>query len=209
MDDDASQAAGIAALGARDPASAAVRGFETVALKEALNTIWDVAAPPSSGIWSLARSYLASLVGVLALGFLLLMSLLATTVLAAGATYITQFMSEAPLHAMSFLLSFSIVSLLFAMMFKWLPDTDIAWSDVWLGALVTAALFEIGKVLIGLYIGKQALELTYGAASSIVVVLIWVYYNAQIVLLGAEFTRVYAEHHGSRKSSREAGRSPC
>ena len=129
-----------------------------VALKEALNTIWDVAAPPSSGIWSLARSYVASLVGVLALGFLLLMSLLATTVLAAGATYITQFMSEAPLHAMSFLLSFSIVSLLFAMMFKWLPDTDIAWSDVWLGALVTAALFEIGKVLIGLYIGKQALE---------------------------------------------------
>ena len=158
MDDDASQAAGIAALGARDPASAAVRGFETVALKEALNTIWDVAAPPSSGIWSLARSYLASLVGVLALGFLLLMSLLATTVLAAGATYITQFMSEAPLHPMSFLLSFSIVSLLFAMMFKWLPDTDIAWSDVWLGALVTAALFEIGKVLIGLYIGKQALR---------------------------------------------------
>jgi membrane protein len=128
-------------------------------------------------------------------------SLLATTVLAAGVTYITLFVSEAPLHAMSFLLSFSIVSLLFAMMFKWLPDTDIAWGDVWLGALVTAALFEIGKVLIGLYIGKQALESTYGAASSIVVVLIWVYYNAQIVLVGAEFTRVYAEHHGSRKSS--------
>jgi membrane protein len=107
---------------------------------------------------------------------------------------------------MSFLLSFSIVSLLFAMMFKWLPDTDVAWSDVWLGALVTAALFEIGKVLIGLYIGKQALESTYGAASSIVVVLIWVYYYAQIVLAGAEFTRVYAEHHGPR-SSREPGRS--
>jgi membrane protein len=172
-----------------------------MALKEALNTIWDVAAPPSSGIWSIARSYVASLVGVLALGFLLLVSLLATTVLAAGATYITPFMSEAPLHAVSFLLSFSIVSLLFAMMFKWLPDTDIAWGDVWLGALVTAALFEIGKVLISLYIGKQALESTYGAASSIVVLLIWVYYNAQIVLAGAEFTRVYAEHHGSRKSS--------
>jgi membrane protein len=171
-----------------------------MALKEALNTIWDVAAPPSSGIWSIARSYVASLVGVLAVGFLLLVSLLATTVLAAGATYITPFMSEAPLHAMSFLLSFSIVSLLFAMMFKWLPDTDIAWGDVRLGALVTAALFEIGKVLIGLYIGKQALESTYGAASSIVVLLIWVYYNAQIVLAGAEFTRVYAEHHGSRKS---------
>jgi membrane protein len=85
------------------------------------------------------------------------------------------------------------------MMFKWLPDTDIAWGDVWLGAIVTAALFEIGKLLIGLYIGKLALESTYGAAASIVVVLLWVYYNAQIVLAGAEFTRVYAESHGSKK----------
>ena len=103
------------------------------------------------------------------------------------------------MHALGSALSFGMITLLFAMMFKWLPDTDIAWGDVWLGALVTAALFEIGKVLISLYIGKQALESTYGAASSIVVLLIWVYYN--VVLAGAEFTRVYAEHHGSRKSS--------
>jgi membrane protein len=106
-----------------------------VALKEALNTIWDVVAPPSGGVWSLAKSYLASLVGVLALGFLLLVSLLVTTVLAAGAAYITPFVSEAALHAISFLLSFAMVGLLFAMMFKWLPDTDIAWGDVWLGAI--------------------------------------------------------------------------
>jgi membrane protein len=170
-----------------------------VALKEALNTIWDVVVPPSGGVWSLAKSYLASLVGVLALGFLLLVSLLVTTVLAAGAAYITPFLSEAALHAISFLLSFAMVGLLFAMMFKWLPDTDIAWGDVWLGAIMTAALFEIGKLLIGLYIGKLALESTYGAAASIVVVLLWVYYNAQIVLAGAEFTRVYAESHGSKK----------
>jgi membrane protein len=170
-----------------------------VALKEALNTIWDVVAVPSAGIWSIAKSYLASVVGVLVLGFLLLVSLLVTTVLTAAATYITPFVSVAPLHAMSFLLSFAVVSLLFAMMFKWLPDTDIAWGDVWLGAIVTAVLFEAGKLLIGLYIAKQGLESTYGAASSIVVVLIWVYYNAQIVLAGAEFTRVYAEHHGSKK----------
>jgi membrane protein len=170
-----------------------------VALKEALNTIWDVVAPPSAGVWSLVKSYLASLVGVLALGFLLLVSLVVTTVLAAGAAYITPFLSEAALHAMSLLLSFAMVGLLFAMMFKWLPDTDIAWGDVWLGAIMTAALFEIGKLLIGLYIGKLALESTYGAAASIVVVLLWVYYNAQIVLAGAEFTRVYAESHGSKK----------
>jgi uncharacterized BrkB/YihY/UPF0761 family membrane protein len=104
-----------------------------------------------------------------------------TTVLAAGAAYITPFLSEAALHAISLLLSFAMVGLLFAMMFKWLPDTDIALGDVLLGAIVTAALFEIGELLIGLYIGKLALESTF--------VLLWVYYNAQIVLAGAEFTR--------------------
>jgi membrane protein len=178
-----------------------------MALKEALNTIWDVVAAPSAGIWSIAKSYLASVVGVLVLGFLLLVSLLVTTVLTAAAAYITPFVSVAPLHAMSLLLSFAAVSLLFAMMFKWLPDTDIAWGDVWLGAIVTGVLFEAGKLLIGLYIAKQGLESTYGAASSIVVVLIWVYYNAQIVLAGAEFTRVYAEHHGSKKPA--SGVGPC
>ena len=176
-----------------------------VALKEALNTIWDVVALPSAGIWSIAKSYLASVVGVMVLGFLLLVSLLVTTVLTAAAAYITPFVSVALLHAMSFLLSFAVVSLLFAMMFKWLLDTDVAWGDVWLGAIVTAVLFEAGKLLIGLYIAKQGLESTYGAASSIVVVLIWVYYNAQIVLAGAEFTRVYAEHHGSKKPASAVG----
>jgi membrane protein len=102
-----------------------------------------------------------------------------------------------------------MVGLLFAMKFKWLPDTDIAWGDVWLGAIVTAALFEIGKLLIGLYIGKLALESTYGAAASIVVVLLWVYYNAQIVLAGAEFTRVYAESHGSKKPAIKPEAGPC
>jgi membrane protein len=91
------------------------------------------------------------------------------------------------------------------MMFKWLPDAKVAWQDVWLGAVATAALFEIGKFLIGLYIGKQGLESTYGAAASIVIVLIWVYYSAQIVLLGAEFTNVYAKQRGSLKSSGRRG----
>jgi len=85
--------------------------------------------------------------------------------------------------------------LLFAMMFKWLPDTNVEWRDVWLGAIIAALLFEIGKSLIGLYIGKQGLESTYGAASSILVVLVWVYYSAQIVLFGAELTNVCAKQH--------------
>jgi membrane protein len=90
---------------------------------------------------------------------------------------------------------------LFAMMFKWLPDTDIGWRDVWLGGVVTALLFEIGKFVIGFYIGKQGLDSTFGAASSIVVLLIWVYYSAQIVLYAAEFTYVYATRYGSRRGS--------
>ena len=94
------------------------------------------------------------------------------------------------------------------MMFKWLPDAKVEWRDVWLGAVLTAALFEVGKFLIGLYIGKQGLESTYGAAASIIVVLIWVYYSAQLVLMGAEFTSVYAHRYGSRKHTASAeGRS--
>jgi uncharacterized BrkB/YihY/UPF0761 family membrane protein len=98
---------------------------------------------------------------------------------------------EAALQIAGSVASFAVIALLFAMMFKWLPDAQVAWRDVWLGAILTAALFEVGKSLIGLYIGKQGLESTYGAAASIVVVLIWVYYSAQLVLMGVEFTNVY------------------
>ena len=103
------------------------------------------------------------------------------------------------MHALGSAVSVGMVTLLFGMMFKWLPDTCVAWRDVWPGAAVTAALFEIGKLLIGLYIGKQALESTYGAAASLVVLLIWVYYSSQLVLMGAEFTRAYA-HRPSRRT---------
>jgi membrane protein len=135
---------------------------------------------------------------VLSLGFLLLVSMLLTTALSAAGKYVA-YLSEATLQIVGFLASFARFSVLFAMMFKWLPDTPIAWRDVWLGAIVTAALFEVGKFLIGLYIGKQVLESTYGAAASIVVALIWVYYTAQLVLMGAEFTTVYARRYGSRR----------
>ena len=167
-----------------------------------MNTVWEVQSPAGKGIWGFARTYILSLAGVMALGFLLLISMLVTTALSAGGKFFAPYLPEAAFQAVSFVVSFGVISLLFAMMFKWLPDTKIRWRDVWIGAIATAALFEIGKFLIGLYIGKQGLESTYGAAASIVIVLIWVYYSAQIVLLGAEFTNVYAKAHGSLKHDR-------
>jgi membrane protein len=102
-------------------------------------------------------------------------------------------MPEFVLQFIGFAVSFAVITILFAMMFKWLPDAEVGWGDVVLGAVMTAVLFEVGKFLVGLYIGKQGLESTYGAAASIVVVLVWVYYSAQIVLFGAEFTNVHAK----------------
>ncbi|HZN28067.1 MAG TPA: YihY/virulence factor BrkB family protein, partial [Xanthobacteraceae bacterium] len=115
--------------------------------------------------------------------------------------YIAPYLPEGALQIAGSAASFATISILFAMMFKWLPDTRIEWRDVWLGAILTAALFELGKFVIGFYIGKQGLESTYGAAASIVVVLIWIYYSAQLVLMGAEFTQVYARRYGSRRNS--------
>ena len=175
-----------------------------VQLKDALNTVWEVPASKSSGIWGFLRTYLVSLAGVLSLGFLLLVSLLFTTALAAAGKYIEPWLPEAAMQATGFVLSFAFITLLFAMMFKWLPDAAVAWRDVWLGAAVTALLFEVGKFLIGLYVGKQGLESTFGAAASLVVLLIWVYYSSQIVLMGAEFTRAYALRYGSLRHRAEA-----
>jgi membrane protein len=183
-----------------------------VQLKDALNTVWEVEPAKAGGIWSFMRTYVVSLAGVLAVGFLLLISLLLTTLLAAGAKYFAPFLPEVALQVAGSLVSFGVITLLFAMMFKWLPDTHVHWRNVWLGAALTAALFEIGKLLIGLYIGKQSLESTYGAAASLVVLLIWIYYSSQIVLMGAEFTRVHATRYASPKidpavvERRQAGR---
>jgi membrane protein len=175
-----------------------------VQLKDAMNSVWEVDPPKESGIWQFARTYVLSLAGVLAVGFLLLVSMLVTAALSAVGKFIAPYLPEAMFQAVGFVGSFFVITLLFAMMFKWLPDADIAWRDVWLGAILTAALFELGNFLIGLYIGKQGLESTYGAAASIVVVLIWVYYSAQLILMGAEFTAVYAQRHGSRREAASA-----
>ena len=172
-----------------------------VQLKDALNTVWEVEEPSGGGIWSFLRSYVVSLGAVLALGFLLLVSLLVTAVLAAAGKYAAPSLSEGIFQAVSILVSFSVIAVLFAMMFKGLPDAEISWHDVWLGAVFTALLFELGKSAIAVHIGKQGLESTYGAAASIIIVMIWVYYSSQIILMGAEFTHAFANRHGSKKNA--------
>ena len=171
-----------------------------VQLKDALNIVWEVKEAEGAGVLQFLGSYVVSLAAVLALGFLLLTSMIITALVAAFAQYAPGYVQVWILHLMSTLVSFSVISLLFAAMFKWLPDAPVDWYDVWLGAVVTAASFELGKFAIGFYIGKQGLESTYGAAASIIVVLIWIYYSAQIVLMGAEITHAFAVHHGSIKA---------
>jgi membrane protein len=168
-----------------------------VQLKDALNVVWEVEQSKGTGLWHFARSYVLSFAAVLALGFLLLLSLLVSAGLAAAGKYASTHLPEGLLHVASLLVSFVVVMALFAMMFKWLPDVFVSWQDVWLGAFLTTLFFEVGKALIGFYIGKQGLESTYGAAASIIVVLIWVYYTSQIILMGAEITHSYAKQKGS------------
>lgn len=175
-----------------------------VQLKDALNTVWDV-KPVQSGGWSFFRSYLVSLAAVLSLGFLLLVSLLVSAFLAAASRYLPSALPEILLQAVTSLVSLAFIAVLFGMMFKWLPDTYVAWKDVWAGAIMTAGLFEAGKFLIGIYIGKQGLDSTFGAAASLVVLLVWVYYSSQIVLFGAEFTRAWSKRRGSRQVERASG----
>ncbi len=171
-----------------------------VQLKDALNTIWNVEEPEETSIWWYVRTYIVSLAGVLALGFLLAVSLVISTLLAALSSWVGAAFPESAIgYAVNFAVSLATISILFAMLFKWFPDTDVAWHDVWFGAVTAALLFNLGKGLIAWYIGAQALESTYGAAASIVVLLIWVYYAAQIVLFGAELTHAYAAVRGSRR----------
>ena len=164
-----------------------------VQLKDALNLVWGAAAKPATGFVGFMRKYAVSLAGVLAMGFLLLVSLVITTALAAMGAAFSYFFPEALFQLVTFAVSLFVTTFLFAMMFKWLPDIAIGWLDVMPGAFVTALLFEAGRFLIGVYIGKQGLELTYGAAASLVVLMVWVYYSSQLVLFGAEVTRAYAE----------------
>lgn len=165
-----------------------------VQLKDALNTVWDAPQPQGSGFRWYLRTYVISLAGVMALGFLLIVSLVVSTVLAAVTTWAGHVVGNEALlgQAAGTVISLGLLTVLFAMLFKWFPDVPVRWRDVWVGALTAAVLFEMGKLAIAWYIGRQGLESTYGAAASLVVLLIWVYYTAQIVLFGAELTHAWA-----------------
>jgi membrane protein len=169
-------------------------------LQTALNGIWRVKPKASAGLKDLLFQRLLSFGLVVGVGFVLLVSLLVSAALSALNRYIGAFVPEiaAVWQGVNTLVSLGVITLLFAMIYQFLPDVDLRWRDVWVGALVTAGLFTVGKFLIGLYLGTSGVATTYGAAGSVVVLLIWVYYSAQIVLLGAEFTRAFVERFGAR-----------
>lgn len=169
-------------------------------LQSALDRIWHVPEREKpQGVWAILRARLLSFGLILALAFMLMISLVVSAVTASLGTWVGGLMpgSAVLLYIVNTLISLTFLSVLFAMIYKLMPTTPVAWRDVRVGAIVTAVLFEAGKLLIGLYIGKSGITESFKAAGSLVVLLAWVYYAAQIFLLGAEFTKVYADEHGS------------
>ena len=170
-------------------------------LQAVLNKIWDVKAEPRHGvILNLLLNRLRSFTIALSVGFLLLVSLVVSAALAALQEYLNNWMPGVPAvwQMLNIVTSFLVAAVLFAMIYKYLPDAKITWRDVWIGAAVTAALFTTGKYVIGLYLGQTAIASAFGAAGSFAVLLIWIYYSALISFFGAEFTQVYARLYGSR-----------
>src|SRR5437660_1472832 len=171
-----------------------------IELQGALNAIWGVEEKPGQGIWGFIKNRLLSFAMVVVIGFLLLVSLVISAVLAAAGKYFTALAPGLDVLWMVFNTVFSllVIAALFAMIFKVLPDVKIAWRDVWIGAGTTALLFTAGKTLLGIYLGRNSTVTAYGAAGSLVLILLWVYYSAQILFFGAELTQVYANHFGTR-----------
>lgn len=169
-------------------------------LKDALNTIWNVEPKKSGGIMTTIRQRFLSMAMVLGVGFLLLVSLVIDAAISAMGHWISARFpgGETLFQIIQLLVSLGVITVLFAMIFRYLPDTDIEWRDVWLGAGFTAFLFVIGKFALGLWLGKGSVGSAYGAAGSLVILLVWIYWSAQILFFGAEFTQVYANAHGSR-----------
>jgi membrane protein len=169
-------------------------------LKDALNTIWEAPPQPKRGITGLIRDRFLSFTMLVGSGFLLMVSL----VVSAGLTALESLSANLPippllLHVVNFLVSTGVITVLFALIYKVLPDVHIEWRDVWVGAAITAIMFTIGKSLIGLYLGRSGISSVFGAAGSLIVLLIWVYYSAQIVLFGAEVTQVYASRRATQQ----------
>ncbi|MBD2568581.1 YihY/virulence factor BrkB family protein [Anabaena lutea] len=169
-------------------------------LQDSLNTIWEVKPKPGRNIFNIIHQRFLSFAMVVGSGFLLLVSLVISAALSAITTYFTHVLPGVDIiwQIINFILSFSITTVLFGLIFKVLPDVKIAWSDVLIGAVITSILFSLGKFLLGRYLGNSSFSSTYGAAGSLMVILAWVYYAAQILFFGAEFTQVYARKYGNR-----------
>ena len=177
-----------------------------VELQDGLNKIWKV-APKAGRLLALIRQRFFSLGLVLGLGFLLMVSLVLSAGLHALGNVVGQSLTGPPIlvNSVKGLISCAVVALLLMMIYRFLPDTAVAWGDVWFGAVVASLLFTGGKTVIGLYLGQSTVASTYGTAGSLVILLVWIYYAAQILLLGAEVTHVYANRHGSRSATRGPG----
>jgi membrane protein len=174
-------------------------------LQDALNTIWDVKAKPGHGIWGFLRNRFLSFAMVAGVCFILLVSLTLESLLKGFSYYVQSVLPGGLVVAVSVYLifDFAVIVLLFGMIFKFLPDATIEWRDVWIGAVITAILFGIGKWLLAFYLGSGAAGSAYGPASSLITMLLWVYYSSQILLFGAEFTQVYADRSGREVKPRE------
>lgn len=172
-------------------------------LQDALDRIWCAPRRPQGGLWALLRSRLLSFGLILGIGFLMMVSLVLSAALSALGRWWGEWFGHWILLAelLNIAISFGLVTTMFAMIYKIMPRVKVDWSDVWIGAVSTAVLFTVGKYLIGLYIGKSGITSVFGAAGSLVVLLAWVYYSAQIFLLGAEFTWAYAQQFGSRRGA--------
>jgi membrane protein len=170
-----------------------------IELQSSLNTIWEVQPRPDRGVWGIVRDRLISLAMVMGTAFLLLVSMLVSAALSAISNFMPELLvgGETIWMVINSVVSFLVIGFMFGLIFKYVPDIKIRWRDVAVGALVTSALFTIGKTLIGLYLGRSAVASSYGAAGSLAIVLLWVYYVSQIFFFGAEFTRAYTQVIGS------------
>jgi membrane protein len=178
-------------------------------LQDSLNTIWRVVPKTGRGIMGFFQDRLVSYTMVLSVGFLLLVSLVVSAVLTAVSGIVGGFLpiDAATAHILDLVVSFAFITLLFAVIYKFVPDVRIAWRDVWIGAATTSLLFAVGKFLIGFYLGHSTVASIYGAAGSLVTLLLWVYYSSLMFFFGAELTQVYATRYGSKVASAENAQS--
>lgn len=172
-----------------------------IAIQSSLNVIWEVKAKPKSNIIKLIKDRILSFAMIVSISFLLLVSLIVHAFLVAIINLFNESFGEVTIiiiQGLNFIIPLGVVTLLFAMIFKYLPDAKINWRDVWRGAFVTALLFTAGKFLIGLYLGNSTIGSAYGAAGTVILILLWVFYSSILLFLGAEFTQVYAKSYGKR-----------